>query len=168
MPFDEEKPKDIVQKVGLKPVAGQKSMFDQKTRNTTPQEFRQQVQGVQEKSSGYNKQAAELFVRFSKAMSDKTLAQNKNVISSEVERELLNDLINFARDMNNDANEEEDGMGSITCIIVLLKTCLAQRDRLNQMEYALSLVQKKFDSPAFVEFINKEITKALDAKKNSE
>ncbi len=167
MPFDEDDPKEYVPKVGMKQVQGQKSMFDGKPKKPTQQEFQQQVQQTQEKMSGYKKRAADLFVQFSRAMSDKTLAQNRNVFNNESEKELLQNMIQLAIDVNNDPNEQE-GMGSLTWITLLFKTCLSQRDRMNEMEYALGLLQKKLDSSALTDYINKEIAKALDKKKDGE
>lgn len=167
MPFDEDDPKEFVPKVGLKQVQGQKSMFDGKSKKPTQQEFQQQVQQTQEKMSGYKKRAADLFVQFSRAMSDKTLAQNRNVFNNESEKELLQNMIQLAIDVNNDPNEQE-GMGSLTWITLLFKTCLSQRDRMNELEYALGLLQKKLDSSVISDYINKEIAKALDKKKDSE
>ncbi len=167
MSFDEDDPKEYVPKVGMKQVQGQKSMFDGKPKKPTQQEFQQQVQQTQEKMSGYKKRAADLFVQFSRAMSDKTLAQNRNVFNNESEKELLQNMIQLAIDVNNDPNEQE-GMGSLTWITLLFKTCLSQRDRMNEMEYALGLLQKKLDSSALTDYINKEIAKALDKKKDGE
>jgi hypothetical protein len=76
-------------------------------------------------------------------------------------------MLQLAIEINTDPNEQE-GMGSLTWITLLFKTCLAQRDRLNEMEFTLVTLQNKFDSSALTDFINKEITKALDKKKDSE
>lgn len=164
MPFDEENPKEFVPKVGLKKVSGQQSMFDGKPKPPTQEEFRQQVQSVQDTKTGYNKRAAELFMKFSKTMSDKTLPQNRNIFNNEAERELQLDMVNLAKDINADQNEPE-GEGSLTIIICLIKACLAQRDRLNELEYAL---QKKIDAPGITDLIKKEIAAALDAKKSND
>ena len=45
-----------------------------------------------------------------------------------------------------------------------MKTCFSQRDRMNELEYSL---QKKLDTAGITELINKEIAKALDAKKSN-
>jgi hypothetical protein len=39
---------------------------------------------------------------------------------------------------------------------------------MNELEYHLSVLNKKLDPVAMADFINKEITKALDKKKGSE
>src|SRR6266850_3635363 len=104
MPFDEEEPKEFKPKFGLKKIEGQKSMFDGKPRKPTQQEFQQKVQSAQDALSGYKKKAADLFVRFNKSMSDKTLIENKNLLHHETERELLQNMIQLAIDINNDPN----------------------------------------------------------------
>lgn len=159
-----QSPDEYTPKGGVKS-QGQ-SMFDHK-RKPTPQEFEHRVQQSQEKLSGYKKRAAELFVQFQKTVSDKTLPQNRNIFNAEAEKEMLQNMLQLAGEINNDPNEQE-GMGSLTWITLLLKTCLAQRDRMNELEYALSMLQKKYESNAMTDYINKEIAKALDKKKGSE
>jgi hypothetical protein len=157
---DEYEPKNVMKSQG-------QSMFDNRPRPPTQQEFQQKVQKTQETLSGYKKRASELFVQFQRAIGDKTLAQNRNVFNIETEKEMLQNMLQLAIEINNDDNEQE-GMGSLTWITLLFKTCLAQRDRLNDMEFALVTLQKKFDSSTLTDFINKEINKALDKKKSSE
>ena len=163
MPFDEEDPKEFVPKSSLKKVTGQKSMFDGKPKPPTQQQHQQNVQASLDKKTGYNKRAADLFIQFSKAMADKTLLQNRNIFNTETERELQQDMVKLAMDINTD-EMEEDSMGSLTLIICLMKTCFSQRDRMNELEYSL---QKKLDTAGITELINKEIAKALDAKKSN-
>lgn len=167
MPFEEKDPKEFGPKIGLKQVAGQKSMFEGRPKRQTQQEFQKQVEIAQEKKTGYNKQAADLFVQFNKTVSDKTLPQNRNVFNMEAEKELLQNMVQLAIDINNDPSEQE-GMGSLTWIICLFKTVLAQRDRINELEFSLGGVQKKIDSSTLTEYIKKEISNALDAKKVNE
>jgi hypothetical protein len=159
-----QSPDEYTPKGGVKS-QGQ-SMFDNK-RRPTAQEFQQKVQQSQEKMSGYKKRAAELFVQFQKTVGDKTLPQNRNIFNAEAEKEMLQNMLQLAGEINNDPNEQE-GMGSLTWITLLLKTCLSQRDRMNELEYALSTLQKKYESTAMSDYISKEIAKALDKKKGSE
>lgn len=157
---DEYTPKTTMKSQG-------KSMFDnQNKKPQTQQEFQQKVQASQEQMAGYKKRAAELFMLFQRSMADKTLAQNRNILNSETEKEMLQHILQLAIDIDNDPQEQE-GMGTMTAITLLLKTCLSQRDRINELEYALAVLQKKVDGPALAEFVNKEIAKALDTKKTS-
>jgi hypothetical protein len=161
MPFDD---KEYTPKAGIKPIVGQKSMFEGKPRPPTQQEFDQQVRQAEDKKQGYNRQAAELFVQFNKVIADKTLPQNRNVFNNETENELLKNMLRFASAANNDTNELE-GEGSLALITILLKACLAHRDRINELEYALSVLQKKEGPGSLADLISKEIAKALDTKK---
>jgi uncharacterized protein YaaR (DUF327 family) len=164
MPFDDREPPDP--KVGLKKVNGPKSMFEGKPRPPTQQEFQEKVQEVQEKQSGYKKRAAELFTQFNKAISGKELARNRNLFAIEMEKEMLQNMIQLAIEINNDPNEKE-GMGSLTWITCLFKTCLAQRDKINDLEYEVAELKKKMDSGVLADYINKEIIKALDKQKGN-
>ena len=165
--FDERPKEPRENKVKLKNVGSQSSIFDGKPKKPTPQEFRRHVQEVQEKSSFYKKRASELATQFSRMMSDKTLPQNRSIFVNEAKRELLGNIIQLAKDINNDPNELE-GDGSLILSIVLFNTCFDQRDRINQLEYALTQIQAKLDSSALTDFISKEITKVLDKKTISE
>ena len=165
--FDEEPKEPREQKVKLNQVSSQKSMFDNVPKKTTPEEFQRQVHTQQEKSSSYKVRASKLAIDFGKMMSDKTLSQNKSLFAQEAERETLSNMIQLAVDINNDPNEQE-GMGSLGWITLLLKTCMVQRDRLNLMEYKFEQVEKKIDSKVLTDFIIKEVNTALDKKKISE
>lgn len=158
---DEYTPKTTMKNVGPK------SMFDNQRRTPTQQEFQQKVQDSQETLAGYKRRAAELFVAFQRAMNDKTLAQNRNIFNLETEKEMLQRILQLATEINGDPNEQE-GMGSVTVITLLLKTCMSQRDRMNELEFALSQLQKKTSPEALTDFVSKEIAKALDKKKDSE
>lgn len=158
---DEYTPKATMKKPGTA------SMFDNQRRPQTQQEFQQKVQDSQETLAGYKRRAAELFVAFQRALNDKTLAQNRNIFNAETEKEMMQKILQLAVEINNDPNEQE-GMGSVTAITLLLKTCMAQRDRMNEMEFALSQLQKKTSPEALADFVSKEIAKALDKKKDSE
>lgn len=163
-PFDEDPKEPRETKVKLKNVSSQPSMFDNKPKRVTPEEFQQKVHVAQEKSSVYKKQASELAVQFAKMMSDKTLPQNKSIFALETKRELLQNMVQLAKDINNDPMELE-GDGSLIWIVVLFNTCFDQRDRINQLEYLLTQASSKLDSSALTDFISKEITKVLDKKK---
>lgn len=166
-PFDEEPRDQRESKVKLKNVSSQPSMFDGKPKKPTAQESQRQVQEAQEKSSSYKRRASDLSVQFARMMADKTLPENKNIFANEAKRELMQNMVQLAKDINNDDLEAE-GDGSLIWIIVLFNTCFDQRDRINKLEYILTQISKKVDSTAIIDLISKEITKALDNKKNNE
>jgi len=166
MPFDEEdndQASSHSKKVGLKNVSSQKSIFDSMPKKPTQEEFDHKVKKVQEKASHYKSRAADLASQFNKAVADKTLPQNRNMFQQEMERDLLGQMIQLAIDINNDPNEKE-GMGSLSWITLLMKTCFAQRDKINKLEFMVTQLEKKCDSPV----LNDLISKALDSKKKSE
>lgn len=167
MPFDEEEDNDQpsahAQKIGLKQVSTQKSIFDSMPKKQTPEEFTQKIKGQQDRGSSYKIKAADLAQQFSKMMSDKTLKQNKTIFQHEIEKELVVKMINLGIEINNDPGQEKDGMGSMAWIVLLFNTCLAQRDKLNVCEYALTQVDKKIEL-----VVSKEIQRVLDSKKTGE
>lgn len=172
MPFDDEEAEPSIQsqKIGLKKVSGQKSVFDSMPKKPTSEQFHQNVKQVVEKNTGYKQKAAELATMFNKAMVDKTLVQNRNILANDAERELLQRMVQLAIDINNDSNEKE-GMGSLSWITLLLKTSFAQRDKINQLEYSLFQIEKKIDTGNLSNLIKKQIDEAfgvVDKKKNSE
>lgn len=153
MPFEEEEKEPVInKKIGLKQVSSQKSMFDTNKSPTapTPQQFDERVQQVSSKSNDYKIKAGELAVQYKKILADKTLVQNKNVFSEEIEREILTKMVNLAIQINNDEDEQE-GMGSLGWITILLKTQFSVRDRLNELEYQLLQLKKQ----------NEELSKQL-------
>ena len=163
--FDET-PRDFTPRLSLKEQGTRtKSMFEGVPKPPTPQEAQQQAQQVVEKSSGYKKRAAELFTQFLKMMGDKTLAQNKNIFNDETDRELQKKLIQLAQDINQDPNEPDD-LGTYTLFACFMKALLATRDRINELEYQVFNLQKRFDNevPAL---IKKEVSSALDKTRSS-
>lgn len=147
MPFDEEDDSLPVKpsKLGLKNVSSQKSIFESIPKKPTQEDLDKKVKNIQEKNFGYKQRAAELAVAFKKTMEDKTLFQNKNVFTSDLERELLSKMIQLAVEINNDPDEQE-GMGSLGWITLLLKTALSIRDKLNYTDYRIMQLEKKIES----------------------
>ena len=170
MPFDEEdneQPSIKSQRVKIKNVSSQPSIFDAMPKKPTQEEFSRQVKNVQDRQNSYKTKTAELAISFGKAVTDKTLPGNKNIIQKEMEIDILKGMIKLAQEINADPNERE-GEGSLSWITVLLKTCFAQRDRINELEFALTQLQRKVDPAVLGDLVSKEITKALDKQKKSE
>jgi hypothetical protein len=167
MPFDEEDEDQVSnQKTGLKNVSTQRSIFEQMKKKPTQEDFEKQVKAVEQKMASYKQRAAELAVQFKKIVEDKTLSQNKNIFNTELEREVLSKMIQLASEINNDPNEQE-GMGSLSWITLLFKTVLSQRDRINNLEYSISQLDKKIDIDNLSSKIIKQI-QSLDKTKKDE
>ena len=168
MPFDEEEDdQESNPKKGLKKVSSQKSVFDGMPKKPTQVDLDSKVKNAQDRASGYKQKAAEYSSQFKKMMSEKTLLQNRSVFTSELEGEILGNMIKLAVEVNNDPHEQE-GMGSLMWIVLLLKTFLMQRDRINQLEYIVSQLEKKLDPAVLDAKIIKEINQALDKHQNNE
>lgn len=129
----------------LKKVGAQKSMFDGKVKKPTQSEFEEQVNKTLENNTNHKMKVAEFAMQFRKIMADKTVPQNKNLFSKELEAEVLTKMIRFASEINNDPNEPE-GEGSLGWIALLFTTCIVQRDRINLLEYKVSQISNKLDT----------------------
>jgi hypothetical protein len=170
MPFDEEdndQQSIQSQKVGLKKVSTQKSIFESIPKKPTQEDFENKVQKVQEKATSYKSKTADLAVQFNKTIMDKTLSVNKNMFQKEMEMELLKNMVKLAQDINSDPNERE-GEGSLSWITLLLRTCFNQRDKINYLEHSIVQLEKKTDPSYLSDLISKEINKSLDKNKKSE
>jgi hypothetical protein len=92
----------------------------------------------QEQSS----RAVQVIQRYMKMTDDKTLSQNKGSIANDVEREIRQDLIQLALDLNNDEFEEDNGKGSVVVLSALTKVLLQYRDRINQLEFEIQQMKR--------------------------
>ena len=164
MPFDDTEEQEEFssnKKIGLKQVSSQKSIFDkEKEIKPSKENFEKKVEEVNKKMNDYKA------LSYKKLILDKTLVQNKNIFSEEIEKETLSKMVNLAIEINNDENEQE-GMGTLGWVTLLLKYFLHHRDRLNSLEYQLMTLQKNNEE------LKKEISKLklssqVDSSKTSE
>lgn len=123
-------------------IEGKKSIFDGKLKKPTQEDLDNKVKNIGDKQLSYKKRAAEYAVAYKKILEDKTLPKNKNVFSQDVEKELLSNMISLAIEINNDENEYE-GMGSLGWITILFKNALHFRDKCNELEYKISIIEKE-------------------------
>lgn len=171
MPFDEED--DVQQsmqsqKVGLKNVSSQKSILDSLPKKPTQSDLNQKVKTVTQNLNQNKTKVADLATQFVKVIQDKTLPDNKTIFQKDLEKELIQNMIKAAADINDDPSESQDGLGSLGWITVLLKVCLFQRDRANNLEYDLLQLKKYSDPSNLNNLISKEIAIAIDKLKKSE
>lgn len=161
-PFDEEEQEETKSpsRDNLKKVSSQSSIFDKIPKKPSQADLDKRVKDMQERNTGYKARAAELAIAFNNIIKDKTLRSNKNVIQRDMERELIDDMITFAFQVNEDVGEQE-GAGSVSVILLLLKSILFQRDRMNELEFAQSQDKKMLDA------LTKKL-EALDKPKGSE
>lgn len=128
-------------KVELK-ISNKGSMTEALPKKPSKEAFEQKATEVNDTLNSYGMRASDLSFRFKRALDDKTLAQNKNPFQQAAESELLSGLVQLSIDMNTDEYENE-GAGSVGLSALLLKTALIQRDKINELEYKLSLLDKQ-------------------------
>jgi CRISPR/Cas system-associated endoribonuclease Cas2 len=129
-------------KTGLKKVSSKKSMFDGAVKKTTQKDLEERVKDLQEKDHSFKARTDELAIKFKKILNDKTLAKNKSVFVVEMEREVLSSILQLAAEVNSHPDELE-GMGSLSWIAQLFKVSLSQRDRMNNLEFAIYTLEEK-------------------------
>jgi len=105
------------------------------------QEFQGAAAEAHERSMEYKNRAYTLGKNFIELITDKTLIENKGSIALHAENQVVSDLAKLAIDMNNDETQDE-GMGSIGLLVLMFKTALSQRNRINALEYKLQKLEK--------------------------
>lgn len=113
------------------------------------EEYKKKFEENADRTVAYNEEkgnrALDVISKFLKVSEDKTLAQNKGSIGNDVEREIRQDLIQLALDLNNDETEEDNGKGSVIALSVLSKIILIHRDRINELEYKLKALEYEYN-----------------------
>lgn len=142
MPFDEEEEENFEtpKKSGLKKISSQKSIFENIPKKPSQKDFENRVKSYQNKLSLYQESIADLSKKYINLLQDKTLKQNRNLFSKQIEKETISLMIELAQDINNDPNEPE-GMGSLSWITLLLQVCLSQNLKINELEYKISKLE---------------------------
>lgn len=145
MPFDDEdqKPSPSKPRVGLK-LNNANSMFAKDEKKPSKVESEKSAREAVNRSQQYKERAAELVNQFVKILNDKTLENNKNIFSKDLEGEVINKFIQLAIDINLD-EDEDDGMGSVGLINLLLKCLLMQRDKINNLDFVINQLKNKVD-----------------------
>jgi hypothetical protein len=106
-------------------------------------DFQGLAKEVHERSQELNERAINLSKKFIEIMKDTTLAENKGGIAKNFEGQIVSDLANLGMEINNDQTKDE-GEGSIGLIVLLFKTVISQRNRINSLEYKLQKLEKNF------------------------
>lgn len=141
---DDDKQSEIVSKkqVGVK-LSNQGSILSSLPQKPSIETLKEKATEVNNTLNSYNVRAADLSSKFRKVLEDKTLFENKSPFSIDAEKELRDNLIKLARDINADEYAEEDGQGSVGVLALLLFSILTQRDRINLLEYRLLRAEQK-------------------------
>ena len=108
--------------------------FLSKQKPVNKENFDNLAHEVQEKRRQLLSEAFELGKQFKEIMMDKTVPSQISELKRSKDAEVISKLINFAVKVNTDQYEDE-GMGSITLLTLLMKIMLQQRDRFNELDY---------------------------------
>lgn len=128
------------QRTGVKQVSSQPSMFAN-NKKEIKQAFDQKVDEITENLNNNANLTTNLVQKFASLIKDKTLESNKNLFSKDLENEVINQITKLAQDINNDPHENE-GMGTLTWVTILLRLSLSFRNRLNEAEYKIQSLEK--------------------------
>jgi hypothetical protein len=111
------------------------------------EEYKARFEQNAEKTIKYHdekeKVAVEIISKYLKMIEDKTLVRNRGSIANDVEREIRQQIINLALDMNNDETEEDNGKGSIVVLSAVTKILIVYRDRLNNIEFEFEQLKRE-------------------------
>ena len=129
--------------VKIKNKSAEKVESEKREREEYKRKFEERAEKTVQYHNDQSNKAVDCISRFLKLAEDKTLPQNRGGIALDVEREIRQDLIQLALDLNNDENEEDNGKGSVVVLSVVSKIILMYRDRLNQLEYELQQVKNE-------------------------
>ena len=160
MPFDEDDESEQ-KKPGLNKLSGQKSMFANQPKKPNFAEFEQSVSKAENSIKSDKQEMGDLTFQFLKIMKNKTLEENKTTFERDLEREILQKIVNLSTKINNDPIQKE-GEGSMACIALALRTCFLQRSRINELEYKLSQVKKPMTEDEKKNIITINLSLALD------
>ncbi len=95
-----------------------------------------------QKTQTLQQEIFDLGIEFLNIIKNRTVPAQKGVIEQSLERESLQKLIKFAIEMNIDPQEQE-GIGSISLLTLVLKVLILLRDKNNVMEHKIYQLEKQ-------------------------
>lgn len=116
-----------------------------KPKEDPKKKFEDRANTLHSKDEQFKKLAVEVGSLFIRVLEDRTLAENKGEIGKNIEKEALIKLIQLGIDMNIDESQDE-GMGSMGVITLLIRGLLSQRDRINSLEYKVIKLTNAFNT----------------------
>lgn len=143
-PFEEDDSELEPIKNNLGKISKKQSIFDKSNKKQSASILQKAVQNIEDKNLSFKERTSALAIKFKKLIESKILPENKNLFLLEEEKEVLTNIASLASEIDNDENESV-GIGSLSWIVQLLKTSLYQRDRINKLEYANLLLNKKIE-----------------------
>lgn len=140
IPFeDDENPPQFTPKRTLK-ITNERSSI--KANASKPEDFRNKIAEILSKEDERNKLAFDLTQKYLAILKNKTLDEAKNIIIRDGEKSSIKDLIDFIRIVNSDENMEEN-IGTMSLLTTILHCMLLQRDRINELEYQFSKLNRE-------------------------
>lgn len=127
--------------IGLNKVSSKKSMFESNKRPSVS-EFEEDARKVNDSSISNKSRVIELSSQFRKIIEDKTLPENRSPLQETFQTETFTKLLELANALNEDDNEP-DNVGSMALIVLLMKTNFLLKDKINVLEYKLSLLSEE-------------------------
>jgi hypothetical protein len=122
---------------GLK-ISNSSSMFSKK--EPEGPSFDERVNNALNKDAQAKLECMKRGTAFLRILEDTTLVENKSPKTKDEEKKLVEDLVALASIVNNDELEDE-GLGSMVLITLLVKAILTQRDKINNLSYELSKIK---------------------------
>lgn len=127
--------------VKLKNKAAEKAAQEKKEREEYKRRFSEHAERTVKYHSDTSNNTVEIIKSYMRMAEDKTLPSNRGSIGDDVEREIRQNIIQLALDLNNDENEEDNGKGSVVLLSAITKILLMYRDKINILEYELALLK---------------------------
>ncbi len=120
-----------------------KSRFAKKSEEKKQNEtnFEGEVSNYQAQQSIIIKKVADLTSTFMGMIKDSTLKENKGPIQLDLEQQICKDLTELSLELNQDETQPE-GIGSAGMTLLLLKIVMVQRDKINELGYKISKLEK--------------------------
>ena len=104
--------------------------------------FRKRIDQILESEEEQKRTGLILIQSFFKMIDEKTLDATKTAAIRENEKQVIKDIMDFARLLNSDENQVEENYGSMSLFQVLFLSLVKQRDRINTLEYKLEKLSK--------------------------
>jgi len=104
-------------------------------------DFNNSVSEYQVQQTEIIKKSADLTSKFMDIIKDTTLNENKGPIQKQIEQQICRDLTDLSLELNQDQTQPE-GIGSAGMTLLLLKIVLLQKDKINELGYKISKLEK--------------------------
>ena len=105
------------------------------------EQFEQRANDVAKKRQEHLTEAFKLGAEFKGLLNDSTVSSNKTFIIESKEKEIIGKLIKYGVKINTDQDEDE-GMGSIALLTLILKCMLFMRDKNNDLNFKVHALKE--------------------------